>query len=115
MAPHARPNDRGTQASSPFRAPAAIRVGKSSPSFRKYLIVARSVPAEHVSSCVSLLAARDKPHLIDDRETRGKVGNRSSSVREDVFHIWRACQPVRVMHLSDCTIGISREVNQIVR
>jgi hypothetical protein len=30
-------------------------------------------PAEHVSSSASLLAAGDEPHLVDDRETRGKV------------------------------------------
>ena len=30
-------------------------------------------PAEHLSSGTSLLAARDKAHLVDDRETGGKV------------------------------------------
>ncbi len=71
-------------------------------------------PAEHVSSGASLLAARDKPHLIDDRETCGKVGNRAAGVREDVLHIWRACESIRVVHFSDSTIGVCREVNQIV-
>src|SRR5216683_6137034 len=56
-------------------------------------------PAEHISSSTSLLAARDEAHLVDVRKPRGKVGDRSSSVREDVFNIWRAREPVRVMHL----------------
>jgi hypothetical protein len=37
-------------------------------------------PAEHVSSDASLLATRDEPHLVDDREARGKVENRASGV-----------------------------------
>src|SRR5882672_3965651 len=37
-------------------------------------------PAEHISSGTSLLAARDEVHLVYDRKTRGKVGDRSSSV-----------------------------------
>ena len=71
-------------------------------------------PTEHISSRTSFLAACNEPHLIDDRKTRGKERDRASSVREDVLHIWCACEPVGVMHLSDCTIGIGREVNQIV-
>src|SRR5438445_1121264 len=67
-----------------------------------------------VSRGASLLSACDEPHLIDDSQTRCKVWDRPSSVREDVLHIWCASEPVRVMHLSDCTIGIGREVNQIV-
>src|SRR6267143_5886886 len=67
-------------------------------------------PAEHISSSTSLLAARDEAHLIDDRKTLGKKRDRPSCVREDVFHIWRARKPVRVMHLSDCAICIRREV-----
>ncbi len=57
--------------------------------------------SEHVSGGASLLAARDEPHLINDRETRGQVGNRASSVREDVLHVWRACESVGVVHLGD--------------
>src|SRR6267143_106601 len=70
--------------------------------------------AEHVSSDISLLATRDEAHLVDDRKPRGKVGDRSSSVRKDVFHIWCTCEPVRVMHLGDSAICISREVQQVV-
>src|ERR1700722_10823753 len=32
-------------------------------------------PAEYVSSGAPLVAARDEPHFVDDRETRGKVGD----------------------------------------
>src|SRR5258708_39324172 len=59
---------------------------------------------EDVSRGASLLSAGDEPHLIDDRKTRGEKRDRASSVREDVLHIWCACEPVGVMHLSDCTI-----------
>src|SRR5260370_32926488 len=69
---------------------------------------------EDVGRSASLFSAWDEPHLVDDRKTRGEIRDRPSSVREDVLHIWCACEPVRVMHLSDCTIGIGREVNQIV-
>src|SRR5258706_6723293 len=55
-------------------------------------------PVEHVSSSTSLLAARYEAHLIDDRKTRCKKWDRPSCVREDVFYIWRAREPVRVMH-----------------
>src|SRR5216683_3017516 len=48
---------------------------------------------EHVSSGTSLHAARDEAHLVYDRETRGQVGDRPSCVREDVLHIWCACEP----------------------
>ena len=72
-------------------------------------------PAEHVSSGASLLAACDEPHLIDDRETRGKVGNRASCVGEDAPHIWRADKSVHLVHLSDSAIGVCRQVKQIVR
>src|SRR6185295_12561741 len=67
-------------------------------------------PAEHLGSGASLLAARDESHLIDDREPRGKIGNRASGMREDVLHMWRACEPVRVVHLSDSAIGVRRKV-----
>src|SRR5882724_6735559 len=69
---------------------------------------------EDISRGASLLAAGDEPHLIDDRKTRCKERDRASSVREDVLYIWCACEPVGVMHVSDCAIGIRREVNQIV-
>src|SRR5262249_44452297 len=59
---------------------------------------------EHVGSAASLLGARNESHLIDNRKTRGKVRDRPSSVREDVLHIRCACEPVRVMHLSDGAI-----------
>src|SRR5882724_11738207 len=71
-------------------------------------------PAEHISSSTSLLAARDEAHLIDDRKTCRKKRDRPSSVREDVFNIWRAREPVRVMHLGHCPICIRREVQQVV-
>src|SRR6266446_6823314 len=77
----------------------------------------RRVPinsAEHVSSGASQLGARDEPHLVNDREARGKVGNRSSGMREDVLHVWRACESVRVVRLSDSPISVCREVKQIV-
>ncbi len=61
-----------------------------------------------------LLAARDEHHLVDDREACGKVGNRASGMREDVLHVWRACESVRVVHLGDSAIGVCREVKQIV-
>ena len=71
-------------------------------------------PTEHISSSASLLATRNEPDLIDDRETRGKIGNRASGMREDIFHAWRAREPVRVAHLSDSAIGVCWEVNKIV-
>jgi hypothetical protein len=71
-------------------------------------------PPEHISSCASLLATRNEPNLIDDRETRGKIGHRASGMRENVFHVWRAREPVRVVHLSDSAIGVCWEVNKIV-
>src|SRR5262249_9784310 len=52
---------------------------------------------EHVSGGTTLLGAGNEPHLIDDRKTRGKIRDRPSSMREDVFHVWCACKPVRVM------------------
>src|SRR6266480_1721318 len=42
-------------------------------------------PAEHISSCTSLVAARDEAHLVNDRKTRCKERDRSSSVGEDVL------------------------------
>src|ERR1700681_499133 len=77
----------------------------------------RRVPinlAEHLGSSASQLGASDEPHLIDDREACGEVGNRASGMREDVLHVWRACESVRVVHLSDSAIGVRRKIQQIV-
>jgi hypothetical protein len=59
---------------------------------------------EHASSGASLLAARDEPHLIDDREACGKVRNRASGIREDVVHVWRACESIRLVNLNNWEI-----------
>src|SRR6266853_499390 len=69
---------------------------------------------EHVSRGTALLRTFDESHLIDDRKARCKVRDRPSGVRDDVLHTWCAREPVRVMQLSDCTVGIRREIKQIV-
>ena len=34
---------------------------------------------------------------------------------EDVLHVWRACESVRVVHLSESATGVRREVQRIIR
>ncbi len=35
-------------------------------------------------------------------------------MREDVLHVWRACESIRVVYLGDSAIGVCRQVKQIV-